>query len=66
MELDTILVVFIPGFDLTATIRGHTDPDVYRSATYLAVLDILLLLYRPVHQDRDHLSAVGAANGIFL
>jgi len=66
MGSDTLVVVFIPGFNLTASIRGHTDPDFYRSATYLTVLDVLLLLHRPVHQYRDHLSAVGTANGIFL
>lgn len=66
MVPDTLLVIFITGLDLATAIRVHGDADVHRPATYLAVLNILLFRHRSVHQNRDHLSTVRAANDVFL
>jgi hypothetical protein len=59
-------VVFIPGFDLAITMRGNKDLDDHRTATYLAVFDVLLVLHRAVNEDCDNLTAVRAVNVFFL
>jgi hypothetical protein len=61
-----ISVVLSLGFDLVFAILPNVYPDVDRTATHLAILDVLLLRHRPVHQQRDGLPAVGAADNSFL
>jgi hypothetical protein len=61
-----ISVVLSLGFDLVFAILANVYPDVDRTATHLAILDVLLLRHRPVHQQRDGLPAVGAADNSFL
>jgi hypothetical protein len=59
-------VVLSTGFDMMIAIFLRVHPEVDRTAAHLAILDILLLFHRPVHQQRDGFPAVGAADNGFL
>ena len=58
--------VFIPGLDLAITQCRYIHVDIHWSATYLAVLNVVLLARRCVCEDRYCLTAVRAANDDFL
>ena len=56
----------MPRLDLALTVCGYLLVDNHRFAAHLAILYVLLLLQRTVHQDGDRFTTIGAADGGFL
>jgi hypothetical protein len=56
----------MPRFDSALTVRGYLQVDNHRFAAHLAVLYVLLLFQRSIHQDGDRFTAIGATDGGFL